>query len=167
MPMLLLSTEKFRGYSLLQSAVALGVMALGMIFLVPRLDDLIDEAYQAHVKAVGSALQMGAHMYHKVWMTDRNSPSLTEIDMTDSGWPAGRKEESGSSSAVTQADRCTGLWKSLLDIEVPTLTTGKDVTADFRVEYVEGHCRYYHQLSNDRYYIEYNAATGRVSWNIR
>ncbi len=167
MPMLLLSAERFRGFSLLQSAVALAVMALGMLFLVPRLDDLIDEAYRAHVKAVGSAIQVSAHTFHKVWLTDRNSRLLIDMKMTESGWPLGRKEDVDASSEVTGAERCTGLWTSLLDIEVPTLTSGDSLSADFRVEEVEGRCRYYHQLSGNRYYIEYDAANGRVSWKIR
>lgn len=163
--MLLLSTERFRGYSLLQSAIALAVMALGMFFLVPRLDDLIDEAYQAHVKAVGSALQSGAHFYRQRWMTEEHNQTLDQVQMTENGWPAGGV--AGRTSTETDTDRCTGLWNSLLDIEVPTLTTGQDLNADFRAEEVRGKCRYYHQLSGNKYFIEYDTATGRVSWNIR
>ena len=67
MPTMLLNVDCSRGFSLLQSAVALMVMSAGMLFLVPRLTDLIDEAHKAHVKSVAMAIKTGAMIYREVW----------------------------------------------------------------------------------------------------
>lgn len=167
MPTMLLKVDCSRGYSLLQSVVALAVMSAGMLYLVPRVTDLINEAHKAHVKSVASAIHIGAMMYRKIWMTDANSPLLAHLVMTEQGWPTGRIEDTESAfSAVTTA-RCTGIWTSLLDTEVPTLTSKDDHFFDFQVDVVEGRCRYYHKASDDKFFIDYDTATGRVSWNIR
>ncbi|MEQ3693480.1 MAG: type II secretion system protein [Thalassolituus sp.] len=167
MPTMLLNVDCSRGFSLLQSAVALMVMSAGMLFLVPRLTDLIDEAHKAHVKSVAMAIKTGAMIYREVWMTDRNSPLLADMVLTESGWPSGRVKDTDSVLSAPTTARCAGLWKSLLDVEVPTLTFDDDQTFDFQVNVIEGQCRYYHKASDDKFFIDYNTTTGRVSWNIR
>ena len=167
MPTTLRIAVRSKGFSLLQSAVALAVMMVGILILVPKMDDIIEDAWRAHVKSVGSSLQTGGMIYRKAWMTDKTSTLLSGMTMNKHGWPVPRDSETDSDTGVTTTRSCEGLWNSLLDIEVPTLTTGDDSGADFRIEVVEGHCRYYHRASGDRFYIDYSSADGRVSWNIR
>lgn len=167
MPTMLLNVDCSRGYSLLQSSVALTVMSAGMLLLAPRLTDLINEAHKAHVKSVAMAIRTGAMMYREVWMTDPNSPLLTHMVLTEFGWPTGTVKDMDSALSVITTDRCAGLWRSLLDVEVPTLTSEDDHTFDFQVDVFEGQCRYYHKASDDTFFIDYDTATGRVSWNIR
>ena len=167
MPTTLLNVGRKRGFSRLQSAIALAVMMVGILILVPRMDNIIEDAWRAHVKSVGSSLQTGVMIFRKAWMTDKNSTLLEGFAMNQYGWPVPQEPDGMSGSGVTTTLSCEALWNSLLDIEVPTLTAGDNASADFRVEVVEGHCRYYHRASGDRFYIDYSSANGRVSWNIR
>ncbi len=167
MPTTLLNVGGNRGFSLLQSAVALAVMMVGILILVPRMDNIIEDAWRAHVKSVGSSLQTGVMIFRKAWMADKNSTLLEGFAMNQYGWPVPQEPEGMPGSGVTTTLSCEALWNSLLDIEVPTLTAGDNASADFRVEVVEGHCRYYHRASGDRFYIDYSSVNGRVSWNIR
>lgn len=44
MPTTLLNVGRKRGFSLLQSAIALAVMMVGILILVPRMDNIIEDA---------------------------------------------------------------------------------------------------------------------------
>ncbi len=167
MPTTLLNVGGNRGFSLLQSAVALAVMMVGILILVPRMDSIIEDAWRAHVQSVGTSLQTGVMIFRKVWMTDKNSTLREGLAVNQYGWPVPQEPGRMPGAGVTTTLSCEALWNSLLDIEVPTLTAGDNASADFRVEVVEGHCRYYHRASGDRFYIDYSSADGRVSWNIR
>ncbi|SIT01446.1 hypothetical protein SAMN05421686_107241 [Thalassolituus maritimus] len=167
MPTTLLNVGGNRGFSLLQSAIALAVMMVGILILVPRMNDIIEDAWRAHVQSVGTSLQTGVMIFRKVWMTDRNSTLQEGLAINQYGWPVPQEPGWMPGAGVTTTLSCEALWNSLLDIEVPTLTAGDNASADFRVEVVEGHCRYYHRASGDRFYIDYSSADGRVSWNIR
>jgi len=165
MPTTLRKADRSRAYSLLQSAIALTIMAIGILLLVPRLNTIIEEAWRAHVKSVATSLKTGAMIYREAWITDPQSTLLTGMAMNDDGWPVGTVKENGS--GVMSTARCEGLWNRLLDKEVPTLSVRRNTGADFRVEVVEERCRYYHTASGDRFFIDYDTAHGRVSWNIR
>lgn len=167
MPITLLKVDWKRGNTRIQLIVALAVMSAGMLFLVPRLPDLINESHKAYVTSVGTAIRTGAMMYRNVWMIDRSSPLLADMVMTEQGWPVGKFEDMERASLATPTDRCAGLWKSLLEVEVPTLSSEDDQNVDFQVAVVGGQCRYYHKASDDVFFIDYDTATGRVSWNIR
>ena len=167
MPTTLLNVGRSKGLSMLQSAIALAVMMVGILILVPRMNDITEEAWRAHVVSVGSALQTGAMIYRRAWVTSRNSTLASRLPANDIGWPMAQVPGKDTGTGVTTTEGCEALWNSLLDTEVPTLTTRNDGGADFLISVVEGQCRYYHRASGDRFFIEYSSANGRVSWNIR
>ena len=55
------------GYSLLQTSVAVAIMAAAMAILIPRLDVLIDDSRRVQVQAVGAALQTSVFIVREQW----------------------------------------------------------------------------------------------------
>ena len=81
MPTTLLNVGRKAGFSLLQSAIALAVMMVGILILVPRMDNTYPEdALGVHtVTSVGSSLQTGVMIFRKAWMTDKTAPCLKAL----------------------------------------------------------------------------------------
>jgi len=156
------------GYSLLQTSVAVAILAGVMAILIPRLDILIDDTRKVQVKAVGSALQTSVFIVREQWRSKVGYRESSPFQLSLQGWPLGLRHDVDSAldDQVIDVERCVGLWKTLLEEDRPTLTTGDDPSADFRAGVFDGQCRYFHQASADARYIDYNMIDGRVTWQL-
>ncbi|AHK17284.1 hypothetical protein [Thalassolituus oleivorans] len=160
--------NRFAGYSLLQTSVAVAIMAAAMAILIPRLDVLIDDSRRVQVQAVGAALQTSVFIVREQWRSKVGYRESTPFQLSLQGWPLGLRHDVASAfdDQVIDVERCVGLWKTLLEDDSPTLTTGDDPSADFRAEVVDNQCRYFHQASADARFIDYNTKDGQVSWHL-
>lgn len=156
------------GYSLLQTSVAVAMMTAVMAILIPRLNELIDDTRGVQVQAVGSALQTSVFIVREQWRSKVGYRESTPFQLSLQGWPLGLKHDVDSAldNQVMDVERCVGLWKTLLEDNRPTLTTGDNPSADFRAEVVDNQCRYFHQASADARFIDYNMKDGQVSWHL-
>lgn len=118
-----------------------------------------------------------------------------DILVSASGWPLDVASASGNVSGqntglapentIAATARCMRLWQALLQDTAPALYTGYEfaVTDSYRVHWISGVCRYTQVTADNHgktvgqdigghdqgkaFYIEYNAANGRVTWFIR
>mgnify|MGYP000105366835 CR=1 FL=1 len=172
------------GFSLLEFALVLVVISILVVILVPKINDLQDEAHQTRVQLTANSLQTAVRLTHSLWQSQGsiNKTILLKgygggnILIGNKGWPIDAIEMSQKNSSIV-IDRqarndstCIRLWNGLLKESAPTV--GLNIEEDkidsdaidsaYITQLISGTCRYRYRLNQDDMQIHYDLATGRV-----
>lgn len=171
------------GFSLLEFTIALIIISALVSLLIPKLNDLQDDAHKASVQLTANSLQSAVNLTHSLWQSQgaMNKTALLKgygrgnILMGNKGWPvdALQNHEDFSLSTtrfVLNSSTCKRLWNGLLKDTAPRVelarTTLQEIkgkpSAVFLAELDQGLCRYRYLLAPSNLRIEYDLATGRV-----
>lgn len=165
-----------KGYSLLQMSFALAVMGVLVAFLVPRMVEVVEDARDAKIKALGSGFKAAVYLAREGWYVAGKPENALgnfgkgNVIMSEAGWPVNVAGEGGDASASSANNRvCRNIWRALLvdaapDVVVPGEPQG---VADFIAEMDSGVCRYRYIEGDNLRFIEYNPAIGRITWQVR
>lgn len=167
----------------MQTALALSVMAITLAVMIPMLNQLVDDARDARIKAVASGFRAAVFLAREKWYASGREDVMLagygrgDIVLSAHGWPigAGKFDANAAKDAHSTADylsagRCVRLWSALLEEGSPTVSTGDDIHAnnvDFVAKVKEGRCRFDSQNGQQSRAIEYDAENGRIMWIIR
>ncbi|MCD8523442.1 MAG: hypothetical protein LRY66_04270 [Saccharospirillaceae bacterium] len=148
--------RQWRAYSRLEFTIGIAVLALLPALLLPRYNNLLEDARKAGVIAQGSSLKAAVMHVHERWYLDGKPDAVktlagsggNDITVSARGWPqdagAGSVMTADMPDAVTATARCARLWQALLQDSAPPLyTTYEHAPADrYRVDWISGVCRY-------------------------
>lgn len=177
------------GFSLLEFTIALVIIGALVSVLIPKLNDLQDDAHKASVQLTANSLQAAVNLTHSLWQSQGsiNQTVLLKgfgrgnILMGSKGWPVdavyvnpeGSKEI--TARFVLNNSTCKRLWNGLLKDTAPKVKTSTDVISTdgkksefgqvpftFLTEFNQGVCIYRFLLVTSSLRIEYDLATGRV-----
>lgn len=169
-----------QGYSVLQTSFALAVMAAFIAVLIPRFLDLLDDARDAKVKAVGSGFKAAVYLARESWYAS-NQPTgvlknfgLGNLVLSVNGWPIGVAENyRNSPEEMLESHICQQIWTALLVEGAPVAVAesaaepGSDTEAEFLAVAENGICRFHYLRGDGFRFIEYNPANGRIIWQVR
>ena len=167
---------KNKGYSLLQTGLALSVMGGLITFLIPKMLDVVEDAKDAKVRAVGSSFKAAVYLTREAWYAAGKPKGALatfgkgDVIMSSSGWPKNIIGDNNIESNLANGElACRNLWRALLvdrapEVEVPGL---KRSTTEFIAEMDSGVCRYRYVDSEIERFIQYNPANGRIKWQVR
>jgi type II secretory pathway pseudopilin PulG len=172
------------GFSLLEFTIALLIIAALISLLIPKFNDLQDDAHEASVQLTANSLQSAVNLAHSLWQTQGSENQvailkgfgLGNILMGNKGWPVDalimNQSDSNSSTtrSVLNSSTCKRLWSGLLKDAASQVTTnselanfgGDETRFAYQAEFNQGVCIYRYLLINSSWRIEYDLATGRV-----
>ena len=154
--------------------------------LMPKFNDLQDDAHKTSVKLTANSLRGAVNLTHSLWQS-QGSSNKTEllkgfgsgnILMGKKGWPIDAIDLNGKDSTVDNirfsltSSTCVRLWNSLLKDSAPKvaeLTGSFDANNDVEIniayfaQFTKGTCRYRYRLNQDELRIDYDLLTGQVS----
>ncbi len=167
---------KNKGYSLLQTGLALSVMAALVTVSLPRMLDVVEDAKDAKVRAVGSSFKAAVYLTREAWYAaGKPKGALTtfgkgDVVMSSSGWPEKRISQSDTDNGSASGEAtCRDLWRALLVDRAPEVEVSglKKSTTEFIAEMDSGVCRYRYVGSDIERFIQYSPANGRIKWQVR
>lgn len=167
---------KNKGYSLLQTAIALSVMGALITLVVPRMLDVVENTKDAKVRAVGSSFKAAVYLTREVWYAAGKPRGALaafgngDVQMSSKGWPEMVIGDDDAAMASANDKRvCRDLWRALLVDRAPEVEVSelRRSTTEFIAEMDSGVCRYYYIDSDVDRFIQYNPANGRIKWQIR
>lgn len=172
------------GFSLLEFTIALIIIAALVSLLMPKLNNLQDDAHKASVQLTANSLQSAVNLTHNLWQSQgsKNQTAVLKgfgrgnILMGNKGWPVDAIEmnpldsERSTTRFVLNSSTCKRLWNGLLkdtapDVVVKTegINSEQEITFSvYRTEFNQGVCTYRYLLINSSLRIEYDLVTGRV-----
>lgn len=172
------------GFSLLEFTIALIIIAALVSLLMPKLNNLQDDAHKASVQLTANSLQSAVNLTHNLWQSQgsKNQTAVLKgfgrgnILMGNKGWPVDAIDmnqlDSNRLSArfVLNSSTCKRLWNGLLKDTAPNVVvktkgiSSKHVikASAYRTELNQGVCTYRYLLIKSSLRIEYDLATGRV-----
>lgn len=179
--------NKQSGYSLLQTSFALIVMGILVAVLVPRMIEIVGEARDAKVKAVGSGFKAAVFLSREAWYAGGKTQGALKnfgqgnLIMSELGWPVNVTDGTDHADAQnvnqkTEMDKtrmgheaCRDIWRALLVEGAPAvaLQHEEQPSTEFIAEMDGGVCRYRYIEDDASRFIEYNPANGRITWQIR
>jgi hypothetical protein len=152
--------------------------------LIPKFNNLQDDAHEASVKLTANSLQSAVNLAHNLWQSQGSENQIAvlkgfgrgNILMGNKGWPVDALMMSQSDSnrsttrLVLNSSTCKRLWSGLLKDTAPKVATKSEWesreevnhTSAYQTEFNRGVCIYRYLLINNSLRIEYDLATGRV-----
>tara|TARA_R110001583_G_scaffold132607_1_gene284598 strand:+ start:3307 stop:3933 length:627 start_codon:yes stop_codon:yes gene_type:complete len=172
------------GFSLLEFTIALVIIAALVSVLIPKLNELQDNAHKSNVQLTANSLQSAVNLAHNLWQSQgsMNKTALLKgygegnILMGGKGWPVSAlsMNEDDSIENITRlalnSSTCKRLWNGLLKNTSPKVNAVSDSKRDelgelkfiYLTEFNQGVCSYHYLLTNNGWRIEYDLGTGRV-----
>lgn len=172
------------GFSLLEFTIALIIIAALVSLLMPKLNNLQDDAHKASVQLTANSLQSAVNLTHNLWQSQgsKNQTAVLKgfgrgnILMGNKGWPVDAIEmnpldsERSTTRFVLNSSTCKRLWNGLLKDTAPEvvvktegINSEQEITFSvYRTEFNQGVCTYRYLLINSSLRIEYDLVTGRV-----
>lgn len=172
------------GFSLLEFTIALIIIAALVSLLMPKLNNLQDDAHKASVQLTANSLQSAVNLTHNLWQSQgsKNQTAVLKgfgrgnILMGNKGWPVDaidleqQHSDPNATRLVLNSSTCKRLWNGLLIDAAPKVKVStveqenKEVKQPFiyQAEFDQGLCIYRYLLVNNGARIEYDLATGRV-----
>lgn len=171
------------GFSLLEFTIALIIISALVSLLMPKLNDLQDDAHKASVQLTANSLRSAVNLTHSLWQSQgaMNKTAVLKgygrgnILMGNKGWPVDALHDQDDSMLTTtrfvlNSSTCVRLWNGLLKDTAPKVELAQTKkqkieefpSAVFFAELDQGLCRYRYLLASSNLRIEYDLATGRV-----
>ena len=165
-----------RGFSLLEFAVVVLIVALTVYALLPNVSDSLKLAHETVVKQTSSALRESLKLValkHKALNTtaavyDLAGVGTQQLDVNPGGFPIGVDRKPGEDRPLNAQD-CEALWYALLGGIPPSARVQGD--SDFRVQtrFEPSHglgCHYRYRRGGEMA-IQYFPADGVVTADVR
>lgn len=117
-----------RGFTLIELAVTIIVIAVLAALIIPRFTDLTDQAELAQAKGIAAGLRSGAvavqTMYrsqgHSVRVQNLQGYGNSTIDTNNLGYPIGIDKGNGNENVGQGNAGCVGVWNGVL-IDPPSV----------------------------------------------
>jgi type II secretory pathway pseudopilin PulG len=169
------------GFSLLEFTLALMIMTALVSILIPKLNDLQDDAHRASVQLTANSLQAAVNLTHSLWQSQGSNNRTVllksfgrgNILIGSEGWPidAISLNADYAKAASTRSSRnsstCIRLWNGLLKDSAPKVVKVAEninvaINVAYFAQFTKDICRYRYRLNQDELRIDYDLATGRV-----
>jgi type II secretory pathway pseudopilin PulG len=169
------------GFSLLEFTLALMIIAALVSVMIPKLNNLQDDAHHASVQLTANSLQSAVNLTHSLWQSQgsNNQAALLKgfgrgnILMGSKGWPidaislTADHAQAAKIRPARNSSTCIRLWNGLLKDSAPkvakvTEQINEAMKVAYLAQYTKDICRYRYRLNQDELRIDYDLATGRV-----
>jgi MSHA pilin protein MshA len=148
------TSERNRGFTLIELVVVIAILAILAAFALPRFAQLSEQAHESNIRATAGALTAGAALVKAQWVSNGHTGGVTglqgfgnnDITTNGEGWP------------VPGTYGCAELWNRLLQSNAPEVFPGSgtpDSTDDYQSSSVTNGCRYTYLNDETGSYIEY------------
>jgi len=165
--------NKATGFSLLELVLVIFIVGFLVAVLVPKLNELHDDAHTSAVRLSMTSLRAAVNLSHGLWESSSRETGdfllegygEQDLIMNKAGWPVAVMDsqwENRRGSQPYSASTCVKLWNALLKDSAPQVSANDTSGYSYQAEYSKGHCRYRYRISQDDLRIEYDLKTGRV-----
>lgn len=170
------SKQQQRGFTLIELVVVIAILAILAAFALPRFAQLSEQAHESSIKGTAGALSAGVALVKAQWVTNGSTAAVGVVDgfgdfpagsgvaVNDSGWATSTNGNTGAPNE----NRCTQIWRGLLQSNAPTVATATsaDADADYWASANGTECEYEYQLDGQSSTITYDTADGSVVTDI-
>jgi len=164
------STNKSKGFTLIELVVVIAILAILAAFALPRFAQLSEQAHQSSIRATAGALAAGVALTKTQWVSNGFTTAQTNIvgfgndnvDVSNDGWPV--SVASDSSDTTMDATECEEVWLGVLQSNAPTVST--TAPADYIISINGGNCVFTYQPDGQGSTIAYDADTGEIITTI-
>lgn len=163
---------RYSGFSLLELVLVIFIISFLVAILVPKLNDLNDDAHTSAVRLTMTSFRAAVNLAHGLWESSGREGKGSVLKgygehnliMSNAGWPVAVDNSARSTSKrkTPSATACVKLWNALLKDSAPLVSAREQAGIAYLAEYTNGRCQYRYRNSQDDLRIKYDLKSGRV-----